>query len=185
MYGNPEIGPLCFWSLRLLWVLNPETVLWTEDFPDPLRKEAILRMHHCNLCAIAFSVCFSLYLSEDRGYETIPAGASHDSHLFPLPFKILSHWTLKYIWHRLQTGFMQIWSKLCKKLYCLDIKISFWKEKKGGVLSSIFTFSLCVIANDEREDQIRDSPHKTSIAGILQRDLSPFSVFWHLNRVRR
>lgn len=68
--------------------------------------------------------------------------------LFPLKYWVIG--TLEYIWHGLQTGFIQIWNKLCKKLYYLDIKISFWKEKKGGVLSSIFTFSLCIIANDEK-----------------------------------
>lgn len=47
----------------------------------------------------------------------------------------------------------------------------------GGALSSIFAFSLCMIANDEREGQIHPSPHKTALAGVLWRDLSPFSVF--------
>lgn len=186
---SPEIGPLCFsGDLDPSEFRAPSLFCEQKSFLiSYLKREAIFRMHHCSLCEGAFSVYVSLCLSEQRSYERTTAGASHDTHFFLLSVKILNH---QYTW-LYDTG-----SKLGSYSYEVNSVKSFStliakspsgkREKRGSFKFHIYnTFSLYIIATDEREDHICYLPYKTSIAGILQRDLSPFSVLWLLNRVRR
>ena len=89
---SPEIGPLCFWSLRLLWVLSPESVHWEQKSFLIFHVEGMWSWECPTAVSRGCSIFSKTQLSSHRAEELWEGtvGANHATTF------LIFHWTVKW-----------------------------------------------------------------------------------------